>query len=79
MPVALYGGKSQIIPLELDQFMKLVDNSYNYKSRPKPQDIRCFLDNVMASCESAADENQWSEQIQKHVTSWLNTDSCTAD
>lgn len=79
MPVALYGGKSQIIPLELDQFMKLVDNSYNYKSRPKPKDIRRFLDNVMASCESAADENQWSEQIQKHVISWLNTDSCTAD
>lgn len=71
LSIALYGGKSKIIPLELDQFMQLVDNSYNYKTKPKSKDIRGFLDDVMASCESAVDENQWSSEIQKYVNSWL--------
>ena len=70
--ISLYGGKSKIIPLELEQFMKLVDNSYNYKTQPVPTDIRRFLDNVITSCESAADENQWSTEIQMYVNSWLN-------
>lgn len=69
--IELYGGKSKIIPLELDQFMQLVDNSYNYKTKPKSKDIRGFLDDVITSCESAVNENQWSAEIQKYVNSWL--------
>lgn len=33
LSIALYGGKSKIIPLELDQFMRLIENSYNYKTQ----------------------------------------------
>lgn len=69
--ISYYGGKTKIIPLELDQFMRLVENSYNYHTQPTPHNIRQFLDEVMRQEELAADENDWNEKIQKCVTLWL--------
>lgn len=71
LSIALYGGKSKIIPLELDQFMKLVENSYSYKTQPTPTDIRHFLDCALKLCEKAVDENNWRCGIQACVDMWL--------
>lgn len=67
----LDGGKSKIIPLELDQFMRLVENSYSYKTQPTPTDIRHFLDCALKLCEKAVDENNWRCGIQECVDMWL--------
>lgn len=69
--ISYYGGKTKIIPLELDQFMRLVENSYNYHAQPTPHNIRQFLDEVMRQEELATDENDWNEKIQNCVTQWL--------
>ena len=71
VPIALYGGKSKIIPLELDQFMKLVENSYNYKTQPAPADVRRFLDLAIEQGEIATDENDWRDRIQTCIDEWL--------
>lgn len=71
LPIALYGGKSKIIPLELDQFMKLVENSYNYRAQPAPVDVRSFLDLVLQQGDLAVDENDWRLRIQSCVDNWL--------
>ena len=71
LSIALYGGKSKIIPLELDQFMRLIENSYNYKTQPEPKDIRLFLDDAIMLCEKATDENNWRSSIQTCVDMWL--------
>lgn len=71
LPIALYGGKSKIIPLELDQFIKLVENSYNYHEQPASTDVRGFLDLVLQQGEQAIDENDWRMRIQSCVDSWL--------
>lgn len=71
LSIALYGGKSKIIPLELDQFMRLIENSYNYKTQPAPNDIRRFLDYAIKLCEKATDENHWRCGIQACVDTWL--------
>jgi hypothetical protein len=71
LSIALYGGKSKIIPLDLDQFMRLVENSYNYKTQPTPSDIRRFLDYTIKMCEKATDENNWRCGIQACVDMWL--------
>lgn len=70
-PIALYGGKSKIIPLELDQFMRLVENSYNFRTQPVPADVRRFLDLVIEQGELATDENDWRDRIQVCVDKWL--------
>lgn len=69
--ISYYGGKTKIIPLELDQFMRLVENSYNYHTQPTSHDIRQFLDEVMRQEELAKDENDWNEKIQNCVAQWL--------
>lgn len=71
--ISYYGGKTKIIPLELDQFMRLVENSYNYHTQPTSHDIRQFLDEVMRQEELAKDENDWNEKIQNCVAQWLVT------
>ena len=71
LSIELYGGKSKIIPLELDQFMRLVENSYNYRAQPTPIEVRHFLDVVIQEGENAADENDWRDRIQNCVDAWL--------
>lgn len=71
MNISYYGGKSKIVPLELEQFMKLVDTSYNHSNQPVPQDIRNFLDAAVSKVEIAENENGWYEQIQQCVSQWL--------
>jgi hypothetical protein len=69
--ISYYGGKTKIIPLELDQFMRLVENSYNYHTQPTPHNIRQFLDEVMRQEELSTDENDWNDRIQNCVAHWL--------
>lgn len=69
--ISYYGGKTKIIPLELDQFMRLVENSYNYHTQPTPHNIRQFLDEVIRQEELAVDENDWNVKIQNCVAEWL--------
>lgn len=73
--IGYYGGKAQIIPLELDQFMRLVDTAYNYQNdkriRPNPCDVQCFLNSAIEQVEHSANENEWSERIQDCIEQWL--------
>lgn len=71
MEIAYYGGRTKIIPLDLEQFMKLVDNSYNYEKRPTAQELKFFLDEVIRQEENSANELEWAEKIQECVTNWL--------
>ena len=69
--ISYYGGKPKIIPLELDQFMQLVENSYNCCAQPTPYDIRHFLDEVIWQEAVAVDENDWNDKIRQCVAQWL--------
>lgn len=71
MEISYYGGKTKIIPLNLGQFMKLVDNSYNYEKRPSAKELKLFLDDVIKQEENSANELEWAEKIQVCVTQWL--------
>ena len=71
LSIDYYGGKTKIIPLELDQFMLLIENSYNYHEQPNPNDIRRLLDQVLLEEELSKDENDWSERIQNCVKQWM--------
>lgn len=69
--IAAYGGKPQIVPIELDVFMKLVENSYTYAETPKSSDVRLFLQSAIDAVECATDENDWRNKIHENATRWL--------
>lgn len=71
MDIAYYGGKTKIIPLDLDQFMRIIENSYNHSTQPVPADIRAFLDEAISHVDTATDENDWKERLQECVDNWL--------
>ncbi len=72
LPISLYGGKSRIIPLALDQFVKLVKKSAAHKIPATPADIHCLLDDIMKQCDEATDELDWCRGIQTCVETWLS-------
>lgn len=69
--ISYYGGKTKIIPMELDLFMLLVENAYNYKTQPKPNNIRDFLDKTLKQEELSIDENDWYNRIRMCTSEWL--------
>lgn len=73
LPISFYGGKTKIIPLDLDQFMKLIENSYNHETRPVPADIRRFFDCLIDLGNRVANEALWRYEIQAYVDAWLVT------
>jgi hypothetical protein len=71
MEIDYYGGKSKIIPLDLEQFIKLVDVSYSYKKTVTPNEVREFLDNAIRQTITSRNESEWHDRIKNCVESWL--------
>lgn len=69
--ISYYGGKSKIVPLDLDLFMKLVENSYNYSTQPKSSDVRRLLDMIINKVDTSENETEWYDYIQECASNWL--------
>lgn len=73
MNISYYGGQTQIIPLTLSQFMRLIEISNVYRGKVTSADIKNFLDNVLKQGNQTANENEWDSCIQYQVENWLST------
>lgn len=67
-----YGGKSVVIPLALDSFVKMLTQAKNCGSIPAPQKIKDFCQYSMHIAECASDEEAWYEAISKKAENWLS-------
>lgn len=68
--ISYYGGKARIIPLELDQFMKLIENSYNYIGQPTEAHVKSFLKAATELVDSSDNESIWIDNIYSTISSW---------
>ena len=69
--ISYYGGKSLIVPLPLETFIKMVKNSYNAKFIPTPKHIKELFDFAKLEANKDIDEKQWYENIQEKAINWL--------
>ena len=69
--ISVYGGKPKIIPLALDSFMRLIENSYTSDGVPQPQDIQNFLQAAIDEIDHSTDEFDWSNRISAYVDTWM--------
>ena len=69
--ISYYGGKSTIIPLSLNVFRKMLEDSYNVNYVPDARQVRRFLERSNELVEICEDENQWFEEINKSAVNWL--------
>ena len=67
----LYGGKTKIIPLSIEQFIDFVkvgvENGFN-----NPQQLREWLENQWIANQHSADELIWYNGIQESIFKWAS-------
>ena len=69
--LAMYGGKSTIIPLPLNVFQKMVEDSYKVDYTPNPKQVRAFFEASNQIAKIADNEAIWYEQITNRALHWL--------
>lgn len=59
------------MPLSLNVFQKMLEDSYKVNYIPDSQQVRHFLEHSNELVEICEDENQWFEEIKKSAVNWL--------
>lgn len=71
MNISYYGGTSTIIPLSLEVFRKMVQDSYKAEYVPLPDQVKYLFEsseNIVKHCDS---ETDWYKQINNVALNWL--------
>lgn len=71
MNIAFYGGKSVIVPLELDVFINMVEQSYKAGYVPNPQQVKSIFEYSLEQAKKSADENEWYAKVKEKALNWL--------
>ncbi len=70
--ISYYGGKSVIIPLPLNIFQKMLEDSYKADHTPNPLQVRSFFEYSEVLAKTCENENTWYKQIKEKALNWLN-------
>lgn len=69
--LAMYGGKSTIVPLPLTLFQKMLEDSYKANYLPNPDKIKAFFETSNTLAHETNDECAWYKGITEKATNWL--------
>ncbi len=71
MNIAFYGGNSVIVPMELNVFINMVEQSYRADYVPDSEKIRGIFQYSLELAEKSVDENEWYEKVKEKALNWL--------
>ncbi len=71
MNIAFYGGKSVIVPLELDVFINMLEQSYGAAYVPNPEQVRGIFEYSLEQAKTAQDEREWYVKVKEKALNWL--------
>ena len=66
-----YGGAANIIPLPLEIFRKMVEDSYKAKRTPTPTNVRGLFEVAGALALSNKNDVEWYEAVKRAASNWL--------
>ena len=69
--IEMYGGKATIIPMPLNVFQKMLEDSYKANYTPNPSHVRRFFEFSKTIAETASSELDWYNQITDKALHWL--------
>ncbi|MBE6547506.1 MAG: AlwI family type II restriction endonuclease [Ruminococcaceae bacterium] len=69
--IAFYGGKSIILPLELEVFEKMVEQSGKVDYTPNPDQVRSLCEYSMKAAQAASSEKEWYAAVKARALNWL--------
>jgi hypothetical protein len=67
----LYGGKTKIIPLSIDQFIEFIKSGIDNKFK-NPEKLKNWLEQLWLMNQEIDDEILWSENIEKSILKWAS-------
>lgn len=71
MNIEFYGGKSTIIPLELNVFRKMMEESYKASYTPSPSQLKKLFLYSQAAAKGADSEMDWYNKVKEKALHWL--------
>lgn len=71
MNIAFYGGQSVIVPLELDVFINMVEQSYRAGYVPNSERVKEIFQYSLEQAKIAKDEIEWYLKIKNKALNWL--------
>jgi hypothetical protein len=69
--ISYYGGYSTIVPLSLNTFRKMLEDSYKASYIPQPYQIRRFFERSNEIATASNDEQIWYTRITEQALNWL--------
>ena len=71
MNIQYYGGTSTIVPLPLNVFIKMVQDSHNANYVPEPRHVQRFFERSNELANSTDNEVDWYNGITEEALNWL--------
>lgn len=69
--ISYYGGASTIVPLPLNIFLKMVEDSHKASYVPEPKHVQQFFERSNELANLADNEQDWYDGITKEALNWL--------
>ncbi len=71
MNISYYGGTSTIIPLSLNLFLKMIEDSYKASYVPEPRHVQDFFEYSNELANKTKNEKEWYKGITEKALNWL--------
>jgi hypothetical protein len=71
MNISYYGGQSTIVPLPLNVFQKMVEDSYKASYIPQPHQVKRFFERSNEIAATSVNEKVWYKEITARALNWL--------
>lgn len=71
MNISYYGGKSVIVPLPLEVFRKMVEDSFKAIYTPNPNQVKEFFEYSKETAKNASSEQDWYQKMTQKALNWL--------
>ena len=72
MNIAFYGGKSVIVPIDINTFRKMLTDSYKADYQPNPTQVKSLFDYSLAIAEKTDNEVEWYTKVTEKALNWLS-------
>ena len=69
--ISYYGGKSVIVPLPLNVFKKMLEDSFKASYTPNPQQVKSFFEYSKSIASDSHSEQEWYNKIVEKALNWL--------
>lgn len=74
-PLPIYGGTCTILPLPLNVFQKMVDDSYKASYVPNPTQVEALCKKAEKLALESVDPTAWYQNLTETALNWLKVDN----